>query len=351
MKNTAQFIARTLDASGVLGVMERLDKSSGLRVLVYHRIDDPAAEPDLDPGLISATPEAFREQMHLVAERYNPVSLHTVLAAQRGETSLPRAAVLITFDDAYLDFSMHAWPVLRDLGLPAVLFVPTAFPGCEEGTGFWWDRLYAGLRRAQERVVTLPDLGDFDTAGATNLRLALNACKRHVKSQPHGEAMDWVESALAELADIPPLARILSWDDLRALARQGLDVCGHGHSHALCTRLTVAELKEDLMTCQTRLIRELGGDACGSVIAWPANACNHQVCEIAQSLGFEMGFGGVRGVTKIPPMNPLDIMRIPVLRYQRALFRAQLRPGIAGLGRWMLETTGSGLQMTKRSMS
>ncbi len=273
VKKTAEFIARTLDASGVLGALERLDSSAGLRVLTYHRVDEPSAEPDLDPGLISATPDEFRVQMRLVAKHYHPVSLRTVLAAQRGEISLPGGAVLITFDDGYLDFALHAWPVLRDLGLPAVLFVPTAFPDRADPSGFWWDRLYAGLRRTTDRIVNLPDLGEFDLAEVTGLQLALKACKRHVKSLPHAEAMDWVDAALRELADIPSLARVLSWDGLRELTRQGLDVGVHGHLHALCTRLTADELKDDLNACRARLTSELGDDACTSVIAWPANAC------------------------------------------------------------------------------
>ncbi len=338
VKKSAQFIARTMEASGVLGALERMDTSTGLRVLTYHRVDEPSAEPDLDPGLISATPDEFRVQMQLVAKHYHPVSLRTVLAAQRGEGSLPSSgAVLITFDDGYLDFALHAWPVLRDLGLPAVLFVPTAFPDQANGSGFWWDKLHAGLRRARDRVVSLPDLGEFDLAEVTGRRLALKSCKRHVKSLPHGAAMDWVDAALRELTDIPPLARVLSWDSLRELARQGLDVGVHGHLHALCTRLTADELKEDLNACRARLTSELGDYAFTSVIAWPANASSHQVREIARGLGFEMAFGGVRGVTRVPVPDALHVMRIPVLRYQQALFRAQLRPSIAGLGRWVVD--------------
>jgi hypothetical protein len=96
MKKAAQLVARTLEASGVLKALELMDHAGGLRVLVYHRIDNPSAEPDLDPGLISATPQEFRDQMELLAERYNVVSIRTVLAAQRGEASLPAGAVLIT---------------------------------------------------------------------------------------------------------------------------------------------------------------------------------------------------------------------------------------------------------------
>jgi peptidoglycan/xylan/chitin deacetylase (PgdA/CDA1 family) len=337
VKKTAQFIAKTLDASGVLGARERLDNSSRLRVLVYHRVDEPSAESDLDQGLISATPDEFRMQMQLVAKHYHPVSLRAVLAAQRGEGVLPRGAVLITFDDGYLDFAAHAWPVLRDLGLPAVLFVPTSFPDQVNGGGFWWDRLYAGLRRAEDRVVKLPGLGEFNLAQSNGRRLALKACKQRVKSLHHAEAMEWVDAALGELADIPSVAEILSWDSLRDLSRQGLDVCAHGHLHALCTRLTADELRDDLTTCLARLTSELGAETCTSVIAWPANACNQQVTEIARGLDFEMGFGGVRGVTQVPVRDALDVMRIPVLRYPRALFRAQLRPVVAGLGRRVVD--------------
>ena len=342
MKKAAQFVARTLDASGALRALEHLDDGKRLRVLVYHRVDEPSAEPDLDPGLISATPEEFREQMLLLARRYNCVSLSTVLAAQRGEADLPPGAVLITFDDGYLDFAANAWPIMRELGLPAVLFVPTAFPDQEHGTGFWWDRLYSGLSRATDRIVRLPDLGDFEIADHAGRKTALKACKQHVKSLHHGEAMDWVESALGSVADVPSIDRVLSWEELRQLASEGLDVCPHGHIHALCTRLTTDELKEDLATSQSIMRSEMGEDVCTSVIAWPANACSNEVCNIARDLGFEMGFGGIRGVTPVPASDALDVMRVPVLRYQRELFRAQLRPAIAGLGRYVIDKPWKG---------
>ena len=337
MKKAAQLVARTLEASGVLNALERLDNNGGLRVLTYHRIDDPLAEPDLDPGLVSATPQEFRSQMELLAERYNVVSIHTVLAAQRGEASLPAGAVLITFDDGYRDFAEHAWPVLREFSLPAVLFVPTAFPDQSGGAGFWWDRLHAGIRRTDDSVVCLPDLGEFDLTEPSGRRLAFRACIQHAKSLPHAEAMEWVASVMEDLGSVPPLPCVIGWEHLRELAGQGLDVCAHSHQHALSTRLTEAELLADLRTCQERLMSELGEGVSTRVLAWPANATNSQARNVARELGFEMAFGGCRGVARIPSDTPLNVMRVPVLRYDRALFRAQLRPSIANLGRWIID--------------
>ncbi len=338
MKGAAQFVAHKLNASGVLRALERFDRPGKLRALCYHRIGQPAEEPDLDPSLISASPQQFRQQMELLASHYQPVSLDTVRAAQRGQVTLPPGAFMLTFDDGYLDFGSHAWPVLRELGLPAVLFVSTAFPGQTNGAGFWWDRLYAGLRRTKERQFTLPDLGEFNLTADAGLRAALRACKQHVKALPHHEAMNWVNGALQTMVDIPSVARVLDWDELRKLKSQGLDICCHGHSHALCTRLTADELREDLTTSLEHLQRELGNDVCTSVLAWPANDCSPQVCEIARSLGFELGFGGVRGVTRVPAEEALDLMRVPVLRYPLELFRAQLRPSVASLGRYVVDT-------------
>ena len=84
--------------------------------------------------------------MTFLASRYRPVSLTELLGARRGEHALPLRSVLVTFDDGYRDFADHAWPILRRHGIPAVLFVPTAYPG-NPGRAFWWDRLYSAVSR------------------------------------------------------------------------------------------------------------------------------------------------------------------------------------------------------------
>src|SRR3954470_4528105 len=94
-----------------------------LAVLVYHRI---AALADAPPGL-ATTPAVFVRQMRWLAETGRAGSLADVLAAKRGERPLSRDPVLVTFDDAYRDFAQTAWPVLRGLGVPVTVFVPTAY--------------------------------------------------------------------------------------------------------------------------------------------------------------------------------------------------------------------------------
>jgi peptidoglycan/xylan/chitin deacetylase (PgdA/CDA1 family) len=337
VKALAGHAATALERVGVLPALEALERdATRIRVLAYHRVDELEADPDLDPGLISATPADFRAQMEALARAYNVISLDDFVAACRGERALPARAVLLTFDDGYRDFATHAWPILSALGLPAVLFVPTGFPD-EPGPGFWWDRLHAALLRTSRKRVALPGGGGIDLGEPGALRRAHRLLRTHAKSLPHAEAMTWLEGVIGGLAEVPSLHRVLDWDALRKLAGEGLRVCAHGRSHALCTRLTPEALASELRDSLARIEAELGPAAPPRVMAYPASACDDRVRRAVREAGFELAFGGRRGIDRLPLRDPFDVMRIPVNRYGTALLRAQLRPSLSRLGRLVLE--------------
>jgi len=337
MKALAGHAATVLERCGILSALEVMDRDTQrVRVVAYHRIDDFGAEPDLDPGLISATPSDFRNQMESIAARYNAISLEQLSAAHRGEGVLPPRAVLLTFDDGYSDFESQAWPILKDVGLPAVLFVPTSFPD-EPGPGFWWDRLNAALMRTSRPGVEGPDGETLALGSEEEIRRAHRVLRTHAKTLPHDRAMAWLDALIGELADVPSLHRVLGWDALRKLADEGLSVCSHGHLHALCTRLTADELATDLSTSKNRIEAELGDAAPPPAVAYPASATNADVRLAARDAGYSMAFGGRRGIDRLPFDDPHEIMRVPVHRYGTALFRAQMRPSVSELGRMILE--------------
>jgi peptidoglycan/xylan/chitin deacetylase (PgdA/CDA1 family) len=337
VKALAGHAATVLARCGILSALEALDQDvHRVRVIAYHRIDDLDAEPDLDPGLISATPADFRGQMEAIASRYQAVSLEQLIAAHGGDGELPPRSVLLTFDDGYRDFEAQAWPILKELGLPAVLFVPTGFPN-QPGPGFWWDRLYAALVRTSRSHVEGLNGGRLELGDAPAIRLAHRVLRTHAKTLPHDQAMQWLDTLIEELAELPSLHRVLGWDALRKMAGEGLSVCSHGNLHALCTRLLPEALAKDLMVSKQRIEDELGALAPPAVIAYPASATNGDVRKAAREAGYEMAFGGRRGIDRLPLADPHEIMRVPVHRYGTALFRAQMRPSISRLGRVVLD--------------
>lgn len=332
MRRLAEGIAAPLEASGLFHLLESMENDRRrLRILTYHRVAELDEEPDLEPGLISATPAAFEQEMSLLASRYSPVSLNQVLDAHAGRGELPERAVLVTFDDGYQDFAEHAWPVMRARGVPAVLFVPTAYPDGNP-QGFWWDRLYAALMRTDHREYRAPDGTLLPLHDDHVRRQAYKKLRGHVKSLSHDQAMQWVNSQVQSLAEVPPINRVLSWDALRQLAGEGVSLCSHSREHALLTRLSPEVLEDDLRSSQAKLNAELGELAAPPTLAYPSNAANETVRQAAADAGYLVSFGGARGLNRLPLKNAQELRRMPVLRYNTGLYRAQLRPSLSAAG-------------------
>ena len=93
-----------------------------LPVLMYHHVSPV-------PGLVTCSPENFREQMRWLAESgWNTLS-NTQFEDAIETGNFPEKSVLITFDDGYLDNWVYAYPILKEFGLRATLFVVTGWLG------------------------------------------------------------------------------------------------------------------------------------------------------------------------------------------------------------------------------
>lgn len=76
----------------------------------------------------NVTPDAFRWQLVGLVERgFRFVRLSDVVRANRTGESLPPQSAVLTFDDAFESVYRYAYPVLRELGIPAQAFLATAY--------------------------------------------------------------------------------------------------------------------------------------------------------------------------------------------------------------------------------
>lgn len=93
-------------------------------ILTYHRIAPPVGSGPAPTW--NVTPRRFRAQLEgLLARGYRPRPLRELLAA--GQTLPPVGTFAVTFDDGYENVYRHAWPVLEALGVPATIFLTTAY--------------------------------------------------------------------------------------------------------------------------------------------------------------------------------------------------------------------------------
>jgi len=118
-------------------------------VLMYHRICDLTPREARSPLMRSLTvsPAHFEQQIrYLVENGFTFLLARDVEAAVREHRSLPEKAVVLTMDDGYKDNFDHAFPILREYGVPATMFLVSATVNTE-GHLSWDDVLV--MRREQ----------------------------------------------------------------------------------------------------------------------------------------------------------------------------------------------------------
>jgi peptidoglycan/xylan/chitin deacetylase (PgdA/CDA1 family) len=108
--------------SEILGPRE----TAGFGILMYHRIIEPI------PGRAKPTwnvpPSLFEKQLEgLLSRGFECWPLREVLGHVREGRPIPRNVFVITFDDAYENVYINAFPILRQLELPATIFLATAY--------------------------------------------------------------------------------------------------------------------------------------------------------------------------------------------------------------------------------
>jgi len=332
-RRAAAIALRGLEATGLFELLERgeSERTDVLRVLTYHRVGE-LGDRSLYPGLVSASPRDFAEQMRWIAEHYRVVCAEEALDCARRGVGLPPRALLITFDDAYADFAENAWPVLARLGLPVVLFVPTAFPDAA-GRSFWWDRLFRALDRSERSACTSTPLGPIELGDRDGRLRAFRRLRTLILSLPHERAMDLVDAVVGELGDHAASNPVLGWDSLRGLAREGVTLCPHTRTHPALDRLPAEEVRREVRGSVADLEREIGA-AAPPIFAYPAGRLDEAAVRILGEERIELAFTTRRGLNQLGVENPLRLRRINVSpRATEPVLRAQLLGWTAGFGR------------------
>ncbi len=280
----------------MLGALERLDRHrpNSLRVLMYHRVLDEAA---------------FAGQMEHLAEHHHVVSVPEVLEAYDRRRPLPPRSVLITFDDAYRDFAECAWPHLRSRKLPAVLFVPTAFPDHPERV-FWWDRLEHSVRTTERRDAIDTSFGRVELATPGNREHAFRSLRSHMKSLEIHELEHQVQELMEALRPPPLAGAVLGWNDLRGLARDGVTLGAHTRTHPFLDRLLLPEAEEEVFGSLQDLEREVGRGI--PLFAYPDGRYDPELVEALRRSRFALAFTTRKGTNLVPSQERLTMRRIPV---------------------------------------
>ncbi len=131
-----------------------------VQILMYHRVGHFPGRVKAHGALYCHLPR-FRAQMRLFKVLgYSVVSLDDAAAGLRGEIALPPRPLVLTFDDAYVDFLDNAAPVLKAHGYPATVYAVSGLIGTTSS----WD---AGVGPEPAPLMNAAQLREVQDLGFT----------------------------------------------------------------------------------------------------------------------------------------------------------------------------------------
>lgn len=325
-------MASSLRHSGLLSVLRagRRLRTMFVPILGYHRIWNLTSEPafDYDLNLISADTASFRQQMQFLLRHYDPIRLSDLMLAIEEGAPLPPRPVVITFDDGFEDNYTHAYPILRELGIPATVFVSTGLISSTET--FWFDRVSQLILANRGKEVTvgldrvvIPD----DREGARFATEHVLRLLKRVTNRMRREVLAVWEETLGPAAGPAHTAysRPMTWDQIREMASEGIEFGSHTVTHPILTRCDDGELAYELTESRDALFRELGQAPVS--ISFPVGgvaAFDNRVIEATRLAGYRIAASYIHGMNRIETLDRFALRRIHVERYHDADYFASM---------------------------
>lgn len=268
-------------------------------VLMYHRVHP-------EPDVLSVSPERFAAHVRFLREYCHPISLSELVRALEEARPLPAGAVVLTFDDGYRDNFTHAYPILAAHGVPATFFVTTGL--IDERRHFWWDRVRLGLKEASDVVREWPAIAPALEGLDRHARIA--RVTEALKRVPSSEARDLIERITFPVGPAEPVT--MSRDDLRVMARHGMEIGSHTVTHPILSQQSPEEGDWEVIQSKRDLESQLGLPVMH--FAYPnGRACDFsaRLMRTLQEAGYASACSTVEGVVT-PRSTRFSLERIGV---------------------------------------
>ena len=256
------------------------------RILMYHRFS-------ANPASRAVAVDLLHRQIEVLKKKFTLLTMRDLVRRSLSAGEQIRYLAAITVDDGYEDFYSQAFPVLREHGVPATIFVAGGFvsrelwlwpdvmravidaaePGRYRLRGFW-DSASVGWRNSGEREEVWSDLADRLLTESTDTR--------YDAIQSLAESVD-VDVESLDMSEYRPL----SWDQLRELSDAGIEIGDHTWSHCNVARQSKAALTHELNKSRKAIEEHVGCTVSG--LAYPNGMPADYSADAAQTVA-ELGY-------------------------------------------------------------
>lgn len=297
--------------------LNRLPRRGGATILMYHSVAPAETAKYIDVAWRMPVAR-FEAQARFLAQHRRVIALGDLARQLKSGVEPEPGTVVLTFDDGYRDNLQVAAPILQRYGLPAMVFLATAYVG--NGENQWIDRLYTMFTTRRRQRCELPpkDKGSatrvFDLQDKQQCRQAYHVCNRWLVESSYAERREvlaLLEQQLEPREQPPRLT--LNWDEVRELAARypACEIGVHTANHVDLSRCSVETVGAELQRCIRDVEQHLG--ARPRYFSFPYGRSSQAARRLLPQYGLAAATGGGGHRLIDCAADPYDLTRLDAL--------------------------------------
>jgi peptidoglycan/xylan/chitin deacetylase (PgdA/CDA1 family) len=289
-------------------------------ILLFHRVN-PKRDSFWDP----MDPRLFESILSHVCRKYSVISLEELCL---GQPKARKPLLAITFDDGYKDYLDYALPLLRRYKCPSSMYVVT---DCVDRNLPTWTYVmdYLFLNTNMLRISEFDygsDCRNFQTSSWKSKEEQLAYARRFkqfLKRVDNGKRSEIIDHFVRSFEDVsPPHDLMMTWDDLRSLRSEDVEIGSHTVSHPpLATIPDEAGLMGEMKVSAERIEREIG--TFPLTVSYPVGSYNEMVKRVAKQSGYRLGLAVDQTFYRQDQHDLYEVPRIEL--YNESMLKSRAR--------------------------
>lgn len=289
LKNTVAFL---LFYSGLLSLIASVRLRNRAVVLMYHRVIPESRKLYCHSSTgIVIQESTFRMHLAFLQDHFRILNLDEFIECLERRKSLPDKSCLITFDDGWIDNYQTAYPILREYGVPATVFLPYDFIGTENL--FWQEELNMRL----SGLVFSNDPSDHNIVKRVMKREDIPTqyqLQRYIQDLK-GAGYETITAVLDRIRQYQSGGtlpehdnRYINWRQIKEMHEHEVSFGSHCMSHRMLTHLSAGEKRTEIVASKALLGTKLGVNI--DTIAYPNGNFDDEVIALSREAGYKLGF-------------------------------------------------------------
>jgi len=276
-----------LDKLGILDAIIARKRGEGklpLYIPCYHRFSEKKEIIPSTPRCIAIN--SFREQIEFLCRNFEVIPLSIIAKCIHNREPFPKNSIAITIDDGYKDNYLLAYPVLKEYGVPATIFVTTSYIDGKQTP--WEAKVSFAIAHTSLKELVLEGIGKFHLQGEKRRYIARKLIIDRLKNVSEKRKNLLIDKLIKICGvEIPPdLGKelMLSWDEIREMSENGIEFGAHTVHHPELTNIPLKEAKWEIEESKRELEEGLGKPVIS--FAYPSGVYNNKIFQLVKNAGF-----------------------------------------------------------------